>query len=45
MSMSADLPTPYTAITYHVADHIATVSLNRPQARNGYTLTMARVPP
>ncbi len=33
--------TPYTAITYGVEERIATVSLNRPEARNGYTLTMA----
>ena len=31
----------YTEITYEVADQIATVSLNRPTARNGYTATMA----
>lgn len=31
----------YSEITYVVDDSIATVSLNRPQARNGYTLTMA----
>ena len=34
-------PTPYTAISYTVADGIATVTLNRPEARNGYTPTMA----
>lgn len=31
----------YTAITYAVDAGIATVSLNRPEARNGYTFTMA----
>ncbi|MHA7268812.1 enoyl-CoA hydratase-related protein [Arthrobacter sp. HLT1-20] len=31
----------YSAITYAVADRIATVCLNRPQARNGFTGTMA----
>ncbi|MFF5991786.1 enoyl-CoA hydratase-related protein [Prauserella flavalba] len=31
----------YTEITYRVADRIATVALNRPQARNGYTVRMA----
>lgn len=33
--------TSYTAITYAVAERIATVTLNRPGARNGYTATMA----
>lgn len=33
--------TSYTAITYAVNDGIATVTLNRPEARNGYTATMA----
>jgi enoyl-CoA hydratase/carnithine racemase len=32
---------PYADITYEVADRIATVTLNRPQARNGYTVRMA----
>jgi enoyl-CoA hydratase/carnithine racemase len=31
----------YEEITYTVADRIATVSLNRPEARNGYTLRMS----
>lgn len=31
----------YSAIEYGVADHVATVTLNRPEARNGYTPTMA----
>lgn len=31
----------YAEITYAVADRIATVTLNRPQARNGYTIRMA----
>ncbi|MBK1788242.1 enoyl-CoA hydratase-related protein [Prauserella cavernicola] len=31
----------YTEITYRVADRIATVALNRPHARNGYTVRMA----
>lgn len=31
----------YAEITYEVADRIATVSLNRPAARNGYTLRMS----
>jgi enoyl-CoA hydratase/carnithine racemase len=31
----------YQEITYSVADKIATISLNRPQARNGYTVLMA----
>ena len=38
---NADDPTPYTAISYAVADGIATVTLNRPEARNGYTRAMA----
>ncbi len=41
MTMTAEVPLPYTAISYAVAERIATVSLNRPEARNGYTLTMA----
>uniref|UniRef100_UPI001FC9AF31 enoyl-CoA hydratase-related protein n=1 Tax=Amycolatopsis kentuckyensis TaxID=218823 RepID=UPI001FC9AF31 len=31
----------YAEITYAVADRIATVTLNRPEARNGYTIRMA----
>ncbi|CAM3611884.1 enoyl-CoA hydratase-related protein [Smaragdicoccus niigatensis] len=31
----------YTTITYEVADRIATISLNRPEARNGYTIPMS----
>ncbi|KQY57122.1 MULTISPECIES: enoyl-CoA hydratase-related protein [unclassified Nocardioides] len=31
----------YADITYAVEERIATITLNRPQARNGYTLTMA----
>lgn len=31
----------YTQITYRVADRIATLTLNRPEARNAYTVTMA----
>jgi enoyl-CoA hydratase/carnithine racemase len=31
----------YAEITYEVADRIATVTLNRPEARNGYTVRMA----
>lgn len=31
----------YTTITYSTADQIATITLNRPEARNGFTLTMA----
>ncbi len=41
MAMTAEMIPPYTAITYAVAERIATISLNRPEARNGYTLTMA----
>ncbi|MCF2528847.1 enoyl-CoA hydratase-related protein [Yinghuangia soli] len=32
---------PYEQITYSVADRIATISLDRPETRNGYTLRMA----
>ncbi|MGW5452738.1 enoyl-CoA hydratase-related protein [Nocardia sp. NPDC003979] len=31
----------YEEILYSVRDHIATISMNRPGARNGYTLTIA----
>lgn len=31
----------YTQVAYEVRDHVATVTLNRPEARNGYTITMA----
>jgi enoyl-CoA hydratase/carnithine racemase len=31
----------YGEITYGVADRIATITLNRPEARNGYTVRMA----
>ncbi|UGT44285.1 enoyl-CoA hydratase-related protein [Nocardia yamanashiensis] len=31
----------YTTITYAVADAIATITLNRPEARNGFTAEMA----
>ena len=31
----------YQDITYAVADRVATLTLNRPQARNGYTIRMA----
>lgn len=41
MTMTAEISSPYSAITYGVSDRIATVALNRPEARNGYTLTMA----
>lgn len=36
-----ETPSDYTEITYRVADRIATITLNRPGARNGYTVTMA----
>ncbi|MDO5751815.1 enoyl-CoA hydratase-related protein [Arthrobacter sp.] len=39
--MAAASSTPDSAITYAVADGIATVALNRPEARNGYTPAMA----
>jgi enoyl-CoA hydratase/carnithine racemase len=32
---------PYSDILYAVADRIATITLNRPEARNGYTIRMA----
>ena len=32
---------PYQHISYDVADQIATVTLNRPEARNGFTVLMA----
>lgn len=41
MVMTSEITLPYTAISYTVAEHIATISLNRPEARNGYTLRMA----
>jgi len=31
----------YTEISYEVADAVATIALNRPQRRNGYTVVMA----
>ena len=31
----------YSQVDYRVADRIATITLNRPEARNGYTITMA----
>jgi enoyl-CoA hydratase/carnithine racemase len=31
----------YAEISYQVADRIATITLNRPQARNGYTVAMS----
>lgn len=31
----------FTTITYGTADQIATITLNRPEARNGFTLAMA----
>jgi enoyl-CoA hydratase/carnithine racemase len=31
----------YTEISYEVADTVATIALNRPQRRNGYTVVMA----
>ncbi|GAA5229772.1 enoyl-CoA hydratase-related protein [Arthrobacter cryoconiti] len=40
-TMAGETPSTYSAITYTVENRIATVSLNRPEARNGYTLTMA----
>lgn len=39
--MDTTLASTFTDITYEVADRIATITLNRPAARNGYTLTMA----
>ncbi|MCP2251288.1 Enoyl-CoA hydratase/carnithine racemase [Prauserella aidingensis] len=36
-----DTTTDFTEIGYRVADRIATVTLNRPEARNGYTVRMA----
>ncbi|MGA6162199.1 enoyl-CoA hydratase-related protein [Amycolatopsis magusensis] len=35
------MSTGYTDITYEVADRVATITLNRPAARNGYTIRMA----
>ncbi len=31
----------FTTITYECSDRVATITLNRPEARNGFTLTMA----
>lgn len=39
--MDSTLTSTYADITYEVAERIATITLNRPAARNGYTLTMA----
>ncbi|GAA1191539.1 enoyl-CoA hydratase-related protein [Prauserella alba] len=36
-----DTATDYTEITYRVADRVATITLDRPEARNGYTVRMA----
>ncbi|QLY29674.1 enoyl-CoA hydratase-related protein [Nocardia huaxiensis] len=36
-----DSATPYSTITYTVDEAIATITLARPHARNGFTLTMA----
>ncbi|EIE98778.1 enoyl-CoA hydratase-related protein [Saccharomonospora glauca] len=36
-----DVGRDYTQITYSVAERVATVSLDRPHARNGYTITMS----
>ncbi|MCW2756531.1 MAG: enoyl-CoA hydratase [Nocardioidaceae bacterium] len=33
--------TDYRDVTYAVSERVATITLDRPQARNGYTLTMA----
>lgn len=33
---------PYDTVLYEVREHIATVTLNRPEARNGYTVVMAQ---
>lgn len=41
MVMTSEITLPYAAISYTVAERIATISLNRPEARNGYTLRMA----
>lgn len=42
MDGSATSPdTVYSEISYEVSERIATLTLNRPQARNGYTLTMS----
>lgn len=41
MVMTAEITLPYTAITYVIAERIATISLNRRESRNGYTLRMA----
>lgn len=39
--LDQDLAPAYAEIGYEVADRIATVTLNRPEARNGYTVRMA----
>ncbi|WP_328529114.1 enoyl-CoA hydratase-related protein [Nocardioides sp. NBC_00368] len=39
--MDTSTVTDYSDITYEVSERIATITLNRPQARNGYTLAMA----
>ena len=39
--MIEPIATAYTAITYAAEAGIATVSLNRPGARNGYTMARA----
>ncbi|MGY0385587.1 enoyl-CoA hydratase-related protein [Nocardioides sp. WG-D5] len=39
--MDTSTTTDYSDITYEVSERIATITLNRPQARNAYTLAMA----
>ncbi|MGG5171168.1 enoyl-CoA hydratase-related protein [Pseudarthrobacter sp. J1738] len=39
--MTTEISAPYSSITYEVTERIATLTLNRPEAHNGYTLTMA----
>ena len=34
--------TPYTQISYEVADHVATITLDRPDRLNAFTVTMQR---